>query len=1111
MDILSLHINYQHLKEILNRLTYRAVCYSLLLLMALSMVGVMGNWQTAEAQYFQFGKNRVQYDDFKWRYIQSEHFDIYYYSDRNYYFGEFAAKSLESGYKQLAEDFRHEISERIEVIVYDSHNDFSQTNVVNLPVDAEGIGGVTDKYKNRITIPFMGDFADFRHTLHHELVHAVINDMYYGGSLQAIVQNNIQLRLPLWFEEGLAEYMSLGWDTNTDMFVRDATINNYLPPLPQISGYFSYRGGQSLWNYIVEEYGRQKIGEIMQTIRLTRSVESGFRQTLGLSIEELSDRWQDAMKERYFPEVAEREKLTEMGSLVSKDKKLGTYNTSPAISPQGDKIALITNKRGFLDIVVVSAIDGKVLKTLVRGEDNEQFEELNILNPNLAWSPDGKNLALSTKSRGRDELAIVDYETGKIKKIEFPDLDAIGSVAWSPDGKKIAFSANRGALQDIFVYNLETTEFTNITNDVISDMEPAWSSDSKTIYFVSQRGDKIELGKYGESYGQLSDESTYQTDIYAVRLGNSTAERLTKTPSWDEYQPALTQSGQLIFISDQNGIPNIYQLDLKNRVTKPMTDLQSGVMQMSISADGSRLVVNAINEGYLDVFLVKSPSSRLKQNQLKPNYWANRRTAESLNSRVPAIKYISQMYGDGLIDPYADLSIPEEMRVENHQKAERDSLQGEDGNIDFRNYVFADNFEEDSTYIDEEELNKFNPEGNTTDDGNYQPIKYRLKFSPDITYAAGELSTYYGAYGLTQILFSDLLGDYKIGFSSNLVFDLRNSNYSLQFANLKNRTNWYLNYFHSARQYQTIFGEMLRFRTYGGGLTFQYPFNKFERIEYGATVISVAKDYSAVGALGATDNEISTFAYPQVTFTSDHTLPGFLSPRGGHRFSASLTGSPPISDETLQFATLMGDFRKYVNLGRRYSLAFRASGAASFGRDSQTFFMGGMIGWINQKWGRQIPTDRLEDTFFTLPALPMRGHEYNTIYGDKFTLINAEFRFPMFAAILPGPIPVLPFYNLTGVAFFDAGAAWGFDDVNTPNVNEASLDLKVAREYVTQVQTPNGPGQVLAVDGDLLLGGGFGLRTIFLGLPFRYDVGWPYLREGGFGEPIHYFTIGIDF
>ena len=49
------------------------------------------------------------------------------------------------------------------------------------------------------------------------------------------------------------------------------------------------------------------------------------------------------------------------------------------------------------------------------------------------------------------------------------------------------------------------------------------------------------------------------------------------------------------------------------------------------------------------------------------------------------------------------------------------------------------------------------------------------------------------------------------------------------------------------------------------------------------------------------------------------------------------------------------------------------------------------------------------------------------------------------------------------------------------------------------------------LDGDVLIGSGFGLRTIVFGLPLRYDVGWAYNRDGFSNAPIHYFSIGIDF
>ncbi|MDX1671195.1 MAG: hypothetical protein R3211_02570 [Balneolaceae bacterium] len=1124
---------------------------------ALAVLMIALLFGSSHAQYFQFGKNRVKYNEFKWRFIQSDHFDIHYYGSLNYELADFTARTLESSLRQLSEDYDHNINNRIKVIIYDSHNDFSQTNVVSLPTNSEGIGGVTDLFKNRITMPFNGNYAEYRSTLQHELTHAVINDMYYGGSIQNLISNNVQLVFPNWFDEGLAEYTSIGWDTNTDMFIRDAIINDYLPPIPRLGGYFAYRGGQSMWNFIVEEYGREKIGEIMQIIKSQRSVQAGFRRGLGLSVEELSKRWTEYYKQRYFPEIAEREDISNIGTLITERSKAGTYNTSPAISPQGDKIAMITNARGFMDVVVISAVTGNKLKTLIKGGDNVNFEELNILNPNLSWSPDGDKLTLSAKSKGSDDLAIVDYATGKIQKIKFPRLDAIGSVAWSPDGKKIAFDGNIGPYQDIFVYNLETQQFINLTNDVFSDYEPSWSSDSEQVYFVSARGDKVQLNTFKANYRLLLDDDMYSTDIYAVRPGDREAVRLTKTPEWNERQPATTRDGKLVYISDQNGIPNIYRINLEDRTSVPLTNLRSGVLQMSISADGSRLAVNSVNEGFLDIFMIRSPFLRDIGTELKPNEWAQRRANESLGERVPAVRYVREMFSQATpkgisgemnsdLALAADVSPPDQAQAGNQQETAQDTSKTEqkkkeeekkkEEDIDFRNYVFAEEVEEDSAFVNKYlDPTKFDPINNMTDDGRYQPRKYRLRFTTDFIYAGGTFSTYGGTGGLTQIVFSDLLGNHQIAFGTNLVTDLRNSDYFLQYGYLENRTNYLFNVFHSSANFQSFSGELLRFRTLGAGVTAQYPIDQFRRLDYGLSFLQVSQDFSIVG-FDQVDNRSSGFLFPRVTFTSDHTLPGFITPRAGSRYALSLTGSPPITGETLRFVSLLGDYRKYFNLGRGYTFAVRGSGAASFGRDSQTYFMGGMLGWINQEWsGNSIPRDRLTDTFFTTPALPLRGHELNEINGDKFTLINAEFRFPLFAAVLPGPIPFLPLYNITGVAFVDAGTAWGIDipfqrrDVTGQPIefiiNEKDLNFKLAEEqtyFVNLVtrevavgQPPAGsPDEIVSfdsVEGDVLMGAGFGLRTILLGFPLRYDVGWPYFRDGFKGDPIHYISIGIDF
>ena len=242
----------------------------------------------AEAQYFAFGKNRVQYDDPDWRYVQSEHFDVYYYeraatAPGGRVLATFAAEAAEEAYREVAPLFGYQLTRRVPFLVYPTHPEFAVTNAVDLPVYAESIGGATELYKNRVAIPFTGDWRDFRRVVHHELVHAVVNDVYFGGSLQSLVRRGLRLNIPPWFGEGLAEYSALGWDTQSDMYVRDAVLNGRLASIPRLRGYYAYRGGQGVWDFVAQEYGREKVTEILERVRLGRSVPGAFRQATGIS------------------------------------------------------------------------------------------------------------------------------------------------------------------------------------------------------------------------------------------------------------------------------------------------------------------------------------------------------------------------------------------------------------------------------------------------------------------------------------------------------------------------------------------------------------------------------------------------------------------------------------------------------------------------------------------------------------------------------------------------------------------------------------------------------------------------------------------------------------
>ncbi|MEO1477277.1 MAG: BamA/TamA family outer membrane protein, partial [Bacteroidota bacterium] len=232
-----------------------------------------------------------------------------------------------------------------------------------------------------------------------------------------------------------------------------------------------------------------------------------------------------------------------------------------------------------------------------------------------------------------------------------------------------------------------------------------------------------------------------------------------------------------------------------------------------------------------------------------------------------------------------------------------------------------------------------------------------------------------------------------------------------------------------------------------------------------------------------------TFLYPSVTFTHDTTVPGFLFPSSGRRYAVSLAGSPGLS---VTFATLLADARQYVGFGFGYGFAFRLSGGLSVGPNPQRFYAAGVQNWVNPQFNR-IPIEDEDDFVFGTPVLPLRGYGFNEGNGpdggsgDRFALANAEFRFPLFAAILPGPLPVFPLYNIQGVGFVDAGA--------------------ISNNGYSAFRT-NADGE--RVFDDLLVGTGFGLRTIFLGYPIRVDWAWPYDGQR-FGDRTIYFSIGLDF
>ena len=1021
-----------------------------------------------------FGKNKVQYKKFTWAFIQTDHFDVYF-AENGRDLAEFTAAAAESAYASISKLLRYQLINRVPLIVYNSHNDFQQTNVVYEYME-EGIGGVTELFKNRVVIPFEGDYKKFRHVIHHELVHAVMNDMFYGGSLQSIIANNITLQLPMWVSEGFAEYAALKWDTNSDMFMRDVTVTENLVPINRLYGYFAYRGGQSIFWYLENKYGEQKVGDILNRIKSSRNVEQGLRSAIGIGVEELSERWQKDLKVQYWPDIAKREDPIDYARRLTDHKKDGGfYNTGPSISPQGDRIAFISNRDEYFSLYLMSAIDGSIISKLASGQQTANWEELHLLSPGISWSPDGKKVVVSTKAGEEDALVFVDVATGQQEKLTF-GLDGIFSVAWSPRGDRLAFAGTKAHRSDLFVYNLSTKALTNVTDDIFSDQEPIWAPDGSSLIFASDRA-----GARPDSVVDIRVFDTNQLDLYRIDLASRKIDRLTDWKGSDESSPVFAPDGKrIMFISDRNGINNIYQLDVTTLAWKPVTNSLHGVYHLSLSRDGTKLAFSALRAGGFDIFVLRNPLDRqLKMAELEPtNFYKLKQGAAALPDSG-AVALADSAAPAGLV------------AADSTQKAGAPDTTGAYGSniqIDFSNYVFKDAYSE-NTPSDTMKSMVAKPTNNVDEEGNHRVYRYKLNFTPDLIYGNAGYDTFYGVTGMATMAFSDMLGDHQIVFQTNLLLDLKNSDWSLSYFYLPERIDYGFGGFHSARFViiDDIFGGSLyRFRTYGAFAQAYYPLNKFERVETGFSWFNVTKEN-----LDRPDypTEDVMMVVPQLGYVYDTILWGYTAPVNGTRWKVNLFGTPRLGGEGISFVNFTGDWRTYLRLGRMYSLAFRLAGGVSVGEDPQKFIIGGVSNWINRTFeGGYVPLESAADYLFMQVGVPLRGHNYNAAFGSRYAMYNFEFRYPLFAFLQAGPLPI-GLQSLSGAMFFDAGAAWN---------DNRSLQLFTRDEY----------GKV--VSRDLLMGMGTGARIFFLAFLVKFDVGWAW-NGSSFSAPRYYFSLGADF
>jgi Tol biopolymer transport system component len=945
----------------------------------------------ASGQYF--GRNKVQYEDFDFRVKQTEHFDIYYYPEEEQAV-ELAARMAERWYARLSKLLRHELSGRQPLILYAAHPHFQQTNAVPGEI-GEGTGGVTEMFKRRIVLPFAGGMAETDHVLGHEIVHAFQFDMANRRDADGNAIGPAVMMLPLWFIEGMAEYLSLGpVDANTAMWVRDAISREKMPTLDQLDDpdFFPYRYGHAFWAYVAGRWGDASVGDMLRATGPGGNIEGAMRAVLGVDEDSFNREWHAETLRAYAPVIETTRPAANVARpAITRETSGGELNLAPALSPDGRRVVFLSERSLFsIDMYVAEIATGRITRHLIETAGDPHFESLQFLSSAGDWAPDNRRFVFAALSAGQPVLTIVDVDTGDRRaEHDLPDLGEVFNPAWSPDGRQIAFSGLRGGVLDLYLLDVETGAVTQLTNDPFADLDPEWSPRGGELAFVTDRFssnlDALEFGNY--RIGVLDVRTRQVRSLTGFETGRNT-------------NPEFSADGRsLYFIATPDGIANVYRTDLSGGATARVTNVLSGVSgitpltpALSAAAAAQGLVFTVFEDNEYNIY--SATDAAQLAGEVAPSADG---ASESVRRSAAVLPPANRRPGDVarlLQTPTAGLPRP------------------------------ADYPEE--------------------------PYRARLSLDAVGQPTVGIGADRFGAYaaGGISFLWSDMLGNHQLGTTLQVTNRVEEIGGAVGYFNRSSRWNWGV----IGEQTPFVTGafgqavgvvdgipvveqETLRITQINRAMSgvLQYPFSRAHRVEFAAGFRNITFDRDIETQLFSLNTgqllDEFTEELPRpdglnlgeaaAALVYDSSTFGATSPILGQRYRfeySQIAGS-------LRYSGFLADFRRYFMPARPFTIALRGLHYGRYGRDGEDNRLSFMyIGYPGLIRGYDVGSFDASECAFEGQA---RCAAFDQTVGSRILVTNAELRFPLLGLFNPrgmyGGLPV-------EVALFtDAGVAWTSD------------------------------------------------------------------------------------
>ncbi|HAO46790.1 MAG TPA: hypothetical protein DCQ97_07690 [Chitinophagaceae bacterium] len=1117
----------------------------------------------AQVNSVEFGKNRVQYKKFKWKYYQTRNFNVYYYQNGEE-LAKFIAQSAEKELPQIEAAAEYSLQRRANIVLYNEYADMLQSNI-GLEIDWQNTGGGTKLVNNKMVVYFEADHQKLRLQIRKGIAQVITENRLFGDDIGEVAGNQALLDLPKWLTDGYISYLAQNWSTELDDELKSEMLSGNYSKFTRFAYAKPELAGHAFWFYIDEKYKKENVTYLLYLATVYKNLNRAFMQVCKKKFKEVLVDFMEYQDDKYYKDIAKRKPYPKGNYIDGFDinTRLDYFRFNVNPNKRNNSYVVTQYRKGIVRVIYN---DDFTNKTLLKFGIRSYKNSINPNYPMMAWDPKGTRIAVLYSKEGKLNLFVYDVVT-RIKQYKIDltkQFDQVQDMKYMLNSNTLVLSAVKNGHTDIFTLELQSEKVRQITNDVYDDLDASFvafpnktgiifSSNRPTamaktsdtalpsdhhynIFLITDFGDKPELNqitqlsnvKYGNArfpmqYNEshftfVSDENgvgnRYAGFFTTKKAGLDTlvliSGEIMRNPSAKEVDSAL----RVYKKTDVDSVA-VVSISEDSAYTFPLTNYQSTLGETRIAGDNNQV----------------SEVTRQSDEKILYKLKIDEATLRRRNITAQPTEYMKKLMGE-----YVDTAA-----VEKFKKAfPADTAKKQD---DFFQTEFASEKKDSTAAIAAPEAVASNGYNvlKTIKNYRYKPPKFSVdygsvglnsgsavlinRFQP---YAGGggpiQLNSGTPLNGLIRLGTVELLEDQRISGGFRVSTNLKDNEWFMTYQNYKRRIDWGLTYYRNVQQAGDQFGNFLgRYYTNLYQVNVAYPFDNSKSLRLTTGIRSDKFVYASQDPASLVQpDEKTIFSTTHLEYVYDNTLYPAMNIWNGLRYKFFIDWNRQINK--VQFAdgpTMFNfgfDARYYYPILRNFIWAGRVAGDFSWGNQKMIYYLGGVDGWLmfgqNQKFdqnGNLIkeryfntsnPPDPDQNYAFQSLAVNMRGYIQNVANGNNAMVINSELRLPIMSTFFDRTVNNAFLRNFQLVQFIDLGTAWNGSIKNI--------------ERPTYIFGPEGSSNPVTVRqkaggiGPLAGGYGFGVRSTLLGYFMKLDTAWP--MNGLFlGKPTWYFALGFDF